>query len=71
LSGSIFWLNQFIFKSAFFLHFIFYKVNLYDGIFKKYHFDLKPDTFSHKKVRENAEIAKNRKNWPQKTLHGA
>jgi hypothetical protein len=35
LSGPIFWLNQFIFKSAFFLHFLFYKVNLHDGIFKK------------------------------------
>jgi hypothetical protein len=39
LSSPIFWLNQFIFKSAFFLHFLFYKVNLYNGIFKKYHFD--------------------------------
>jgi hypothetical protein len=68
LSGPIFWLNQFIFKSAFFLHFLLYKVNLYYGIFKKYNFDLLPDTFSHKKVHENAESFKN---WPQKTLHGA
>jgi hypothetical protein len=74
MSSPISWLNQFIFKSAFFLHFIFYYVNLHDGIFKKYDFDSKPDTFSCKKVRENAESLKNRKNrqnWPHKNLHGA
>jgi hypothetical protein len=35
LSSPIFWLNQFIFKSAFFLHFLFHKVNLHNGILKK------------------------------------
>jgi hypothetical protein len=55
LSSPISWLSRFIFKSVFFLHFIFYYVNLHDGIFKKYDFDSKPDTFSCKKVRENAE----------------